>query len=343
VTRRRRARAKPAARRTFHLREMGPWGLAAVAVLVVAALWAYAGPGPSTRRGGATDIVLPPGESLPSIAADLSGSHVIGSAALFVVAAKLTGAARFLKAGEYVFASGAPMSAVLLALREGRVVRRFVTVPEGVTSEAVVDILRRDAYLTGAVATPPEGSVLPETYEVRRGEGRAEILGRMMDAQDALVAALWRDRAKGLPYQSPEQAVILASIVEKETAKAEERPRIAAVFLNRLKSGMRLESDPTVIYGLTGGAPLGHGLRVSELASQSPYNTYAAAGLPPTPIDNPGRAALVAALNPAPTDDLYFVADGSGGHVFSDNYQTHLRNVARWRAIEQARATVGPQ
>jgi len=322
---------------------MAPWIGGFVILAGILALWAYAGPGPAARRGVPTDIVLPPGESLPQIAGTLARAHVINSGAVFVIAAKLTGAARFLKAGEYVFASGAPMSTVLLALREGRVVRRFVTVPEGVTSEAVVDILRRAAYLNGEVNTPPEGSVLPETYEVRRGEGRAAILGRMMNAQGALVAALWRDRSKGLPYQSPEQAVILASIVEKETAKSDERPRIAAVFLNRLRSGMRLESDPTVIYGLTSGAPLGHGLRVSELASQSPYNTYAAAGLPPTPIGNPGRAALAAALNPVLTDDLYFVADGTGGHVFSDSYQTHLRNVARWRSIEKARATARTQ
>ncbi|MDQ2861128.1 MAG: endolytic transglycosylase MltG [Pseudomonadota bacterium] len=343
MTRRRRARAAPAGRRKFHLRGIGPWVLAAVAVIVLAGLWTYAGPGPSAGRGGATDVVLPPGASLPQIAADLSRAHVIDSAAVFVFAAKLTGAARLLKAGEYEFASHTPMSKVLIALREGRVVRRFVTVPEGVTSQVVADILRRDPYLTGAVTPPPEGSILPETYEIRRGEARAEVLGQMMDAQKALVAALWRDRARTLPYQAPMQAVILASVVEKETAKPDERPRIAAVFINRLKAGMRLESDPTVIYGLTGGVPLGHGLRVSELASQSPYNTYANSGLPPTPIGNPGRAALAAALDPTPTDDLYFVADGTGGHVFSDTYRTHLRNVARWRTIERTRATARAQ
>ncbi|MEO8926783.1 MAG: endolytic transglycosylase MltG [Caulobacteraceae bacterium] len=309
-----------------------------MALLVIAGLWTYAGPGPSARQGAATDIILPPGESLPQIAGSLKHAHVIGSATVFVVAAKLTGAARLLKAGEYEFPSATPMSKVLIALRDGRVVRRFVTVPEGVTSQAVVDILRRTDALTGDVATPPEGAILPETYEIRRGETRGEVLRQMMDARDALLAGLWRARARGLPYRSPAEAVILASVVEKETAKADERPRIAAVFINRLKKGMRLESDPTVIYGLTGGTPLGHGLRVSELASASPYNTYSVAGLPPTPIGNPGRAALAAALDPASTDDLYFVADGTGGHVFSDDYQIHLRNVARWRAIEQVRA-----
>ena len=317
---------------------IGPWIAAAIALILAASLWAYAGPGPAARGGGATDVVLPPGESLPRIAGMLNRAHVTGSAAVFVIAAKLTGAARLLKAGEYEFPSRTPMWKVLAALRDGRVVRRFVTVPEGVTSQAVADILLRTAYLSGQVAAPSEGSILPETYEVRRGEDRTEILGRMMEARDALLADLWTARASGLPYQTPQQAVIMASIVEKETAKPDERPRIAAVFINRLKAAMRLESDPTVIYGLTGGEPLGHGLRTSELVSQTPYNTYVVAGLPPTPIGNPGRAALAAAMNPTVTDDLYFVADGTGGHAFSDNLQTHLRNVAHWRAIESARA-----
>jgi UPF0755 protein len=340
VTRRRRARSAPAARRKSRFSGIGPWVLAALALLAAAGLWVYAGPGPSARRGGATDVVLPPGKSLPQIAGNLSRAHIIGPEAVFVIAAKLTGAARLLKAGEYEFPSKTPMWKVLAALRDGAVVRRFVTVPEGVTSQAVADILMRTGYLSGEVTAPAEGSILPESYEVRRGEDRAEILRRMMQARDAVVDDLWRARAEGLPYRTPDQAVVMASIVEKETAKPDERPHIAAVFINRLKAGMRLESDPTVIYGLTGGEPLGHGLRVSELASKTPYNTYVAAGLPPTPIGNPGRAALTAALNPTPTDDLYFVADGTGGHVFSDNFQTHLRNVAHWRAIEPGRAGV---
>ena len=180
--------------------------------------------------------------------------------------------------------------------------------------------------------------MLPDTYAVKRGDSRASVIARMRTAQEALLAALWSARAPGLPYSSPDQAVTLASIVEKETAKPAERPRIAAIFVHRLQKGMRLESDPTVIYGLTGGVPLGHGLRVSELARATPYNTYLVAGLPPTPIGNPGRASLEAALNPANTDDLYFVADGTGGHVFASDYATHLKNVARWRAIERARA-----
>ncbi len=301
------------------------------------ALWRFDGPGPVTARGGSTEVVLAPGVGLPGIAHALRRAGVIRSELGFITAAQLTGAALHLKAGDYEFLSGEPLAGVLDAIRRGAVVRRFVTIPEGVTSKVAADILRRADSLSGDVAGPREGSLLPETYEVRRGEGRAAVMERMMRARDALLATLWRGRRPGLPYLTAEQAVILASVVEKETAKPAERPRIAAVFVNRLKKGMRLESDPTVIYGLTGGDPLGHGLRVSELASASDYNTYLVAGLPPTPIGNPGRASLAAALRPAPTDDLYFVADGTGGHVFAATFEAHQKNVARWRAIEQAR------
>jgi UPF0755 protein len=187
------------------------------------------------------------------------------------------------------------------------------------------------------VAAPAEGAVLPETYEVRRGDDRSAVLRRMIEARDKELAVLWAHRSPGLPYRSPEDAVTLASIVEKETAKPDERPRIAAIFINRLRAGMRLESDPTTVYGLTGGRPLGHGLRVSELQSQTPYNTYVIPGLPPTPIANPGRASLAAALDPLSTNELYFVADGAGGHVFSSTLAEHQQNVAKWRAIEAKR------
>jgi UPF0755 protein len=325
-------------------------GLAGLIVVAIAALlvglWAiatYEGSGPKAQSGQSTDVVLRQGAGLPEIAATLSRARVIGSPSIFIAAAQLTGAARRLKAGEYDFASRASMARILADIEAGKVVRHFVTVPEGVTSEAVVGILMRADFLTGAAPVPAEGSVLPETYEVQRGEDRGAVLQRMLDARDRLLASLWAHRRAGLPFRSPEEAVALASIVEKETAKTDERPRIAAVFINRLDKGMRLESDPTTIYGLTRGAPLGHGLRVSELASQSPYNTYLVAGLPPTPIANPGRAALAASLDPPATDELYFVADGTGGHVFSATLEAHQKNVARWRAIELARAAPGPR
>jgi UPF0755 protein len=255
-----------------------------------------------------------------------------------MAAAELTGAAHGLQAGEYAIASGASMASIMSDIRRGLVVRHFVTIPEGYTTAQAVAVLAQASELTGAVATPPEGSLLPETYQVIRGESRAHVLERMRAARDALLASLWPGRAAGLPYRWPEEAVIMASVVEKETALASERPHVAAVFLNRLAKGMRLASDPTVAYGLSEGEPLGHGLRVSELARRTPYNTYLVAGLPPTPIANPGRAAIEAALHPTPTDDLYFVADGTGGHAFSATLAAHLTNVAHWRKLEVARA-----
>jgi UPF0755 protein len=309
-----------------------------LAVLAVAAggLWIYFGRGPAAPAGAATDVVLPPGAGVGGVARGLAAAHVIGSPWAFKLAAELTGAAHHLKAGEYEIPSRASVAEIIAQIRRGDVVRHRITIPEGLTSRDAAEVLRRTDYLVGDIATPPEGALLPETYDVRRGEPRAAVLRRMIQARDRLLEALWRSRARGLPYRTPEQAVVLASVVEKETALPAERPLVAAVFVNRLKKGMRLESDPTVIYGLTGGAPLGHGLRVSELASPTPYNTYLNAGLPPTPIANPGRAALAAALAPARSDALYFVADGSGGHVFADTFEAHQRNVAHWRIVERA-------
>ncbi|HEY3799948.1 MAG TPA: endolytic transglycosylase MltG [Caulobacteraceae bacterium] len=306
---------------------------AAATLALIACLFLYFGPGPAARAGASTTVVLRSGAGIPEIAADLKDAGVVGSDTAFIIAAEATGAARRLKAGEYAFVSRASLAAVIGAIAEGRVVRHFVTIPEGETSEMVMETLMRADFLTGVAPAPPEGSVLPETYEVRRGDDRATVLRRMMTARDKLLAELWAARRAGLPYRSPDDAVILASMVEKETSKPDERPRIAAVFLNRLKQGMRLQSDPTVIYGLSGGKPLGHGLTVSELASNTPYNTYLVAGLPPTPIGNPGRAALAAALDPPQTSELYFVADGTGGHAFADTLAEHQQNVAKWHAI----------
>lgn len=314
---------------------LGVLGLGAVLVLVWA-LWIYAGPGPKARAGASTDVILRQGASLPEIASSLKQAHVIGSGAIFIAASEATGAAKRMKAGEYDIPSRASMATIIGLIRDGKVVRHLVTVPEGVTSEMVVDILQSSEFLTGSAPVPAEGSVLPETYEVRRGEDRAAVLQRMMDDRDKLLATLWDHRRQGLPYQSPDQAVIMASIVEKETAKADERPRVAAVFINRLQKGMKLESDPTIIYGLTRGRPLGHGIRVSERASVTPYNTYVIQGLPPTPICNPGRASLAAVLDPPQTDELYFVADGTGGHSFSSTFEQHSKGVSHLRALEHA-------
>ena len=319
--------------------------LATAALLLIAALaWgfaSYTSDGPAARQGDDTVVVLRSGAGVRENAGTLAGAGVVRSATAFRVAAQLTGADRGLRAGEYRIESRASLAEVLETLRSGDVARHFVTIPEGWSVAQAIDILNAEEVLTGTIdEIPAEGSLLPDTYEVTRGETRQSVIARMQAAQVALMEELWPTRAQGLPFSTPEQAVILASVVEKETGLAEERPRVAAVFVNRMRLGMRLESDPTVVYGVSGGRPLGRGLRRSELARQTPYNTYQIPGLPPTPIANPGRQAIEAVLNPPASRDLFFVADGTGGHIFAPSYQEHLQNVARWRQIERARAAV---
>jgi len=302
------------------------------------ALWTYQGPGPAAKGGDVHVVMLRRGAGLNEIAASLEKAGAVRSAPVFLAAAQITGAARELKAGEYEFPSRAPMSLVLDYVRKGKVVRHQVTIPEGWTSDMVVEALMKEQALTGEVATPAEGTLLPETYDYERGEERAAVLQRMMDDRDQLLAMLWEKRKSGLPIRTPEEAVTLASIVEKETGVASERPRVAAVFMNRLKQGIRLQSDPTIIYGLNKGRPLGRGIRRSELDAPNPYNTYQIDGLPPGPIANPGRASLAAVLDPPDTTELFFVADGSGGHAFASTLEEHSRNVEHWRIIEQQKA-----
>ncbi len=302
-------------------------------------LWIYNGAGPRARSGVSTTVILRKGAGVAEIGASLRQAGVIRSAPLFLAAAQVTGAARHMRAGEYAFPSRASLRDVIARLRRGLVVHHRITIPEGLSSRQAVDVLDRSDVLTGPAPLPPEGSLLPETYEVVRGQSRASLLKRMIDDRERLLATLWASRQPGLPFADADQAVILASIVEKETALAAERPHVASVYINRLRQGVKLEADPTVIYGLTSGAgPLGHGLRVSELAAPGPYNTYLNAGLPPTPIDNPGRASLAAVLDPSSSADLYFVADGGGGHVFARSLAEHEKNVARWRVFEHAQA-----
>ena len=313
--------------------------LCVVAMLgAVAFLWVYAGPGPKAVQGDSTTVILRQGAGLSEIASTLRRAHVIGSAALFEAATQITHTSRRLKAGEYEIPSGAPIRAIIEKIRKGEIVHHMVTIPEGLTSEQVVDILMANPVLTGAAPIPAEGAILPETYEVRRGEDRSAVLQRMMDAHDVLLRVLWAQRRADLPLTSPEQAVILASIVEKETGVASERPRVAAVFVNRLQKGIKLQSDPTIVYGLTRGKPLGHGIRASELASQTPYNTYQITGLPPTPICNPGRASIAATLDPPKTNDLYFVATEGGRSSFASSLGEHNKNVEHYRGLERARA-----
>ena len=300
-------------------------------------LWLYQGAGPTARSGESTTVILKPGSGVSEIAAELNRDGVIRSSSIFVIAAKVSGAGKHMRAGEYEFPTRASMAQVMQKIRKGDIVRHWITIPEGYTSEAAVDVLANSDVLVGSAPVPAEGAILPETYEVRRGDDRGAVLQRMMTARDDLLKALWAQRQQGLPFQTPEQAMTLASIVEKETGLASERPRVAAVFINRLEKGIRLQTDPTVIYGLTQGRPLGRGLRESELQQPTPYNTYLINGLPPGPICNPGRAAIAAVLDPPHTTELYFVASGTGGHVFASTLDEHNTNVAHYRQVERAK------
>lgn len=243
------------------------------------------------------------------------------------------------KAGEYLFKQRVTMNEVLEIITSGRSVQHTITIPEGLTSEQIVERLRENDLLAGEITTIPiEGALLPDTYRIDRGTPRTQLLARMEREQKRVLAEVWQRRAKDLPLKSPRELVTMASIVEKETGRADERPRVAGVFVNRLEKKMRLQSDPTIIYGLVGGkGALGRGLTRSEIDRPTPYNTYTINGLPPGPIANPGRAALEATANPSKVKDLYFVADGTGGHVFAETLEQHNRNVARWRQIEGQR------
>jgi len=265
----------------------------------------------------------------------------LDGAALLRIGARYQGAGARLKAGEYRIPARASMPEILALLTSGRSVQFPITVPEGLTSWAVVDLLRAEEILTGEIAEiPAEGSLAPETYNVDRGTERAALIARMQAAQERILGQAWENRAPGLPLETPEEALILASIIEKETPLGAERAKVASVFVNRLRRGMRLQTDPTVVYGaIAGQGRLDRPPTAPELREPTPWNTYVIEGLPPTPIANPGRAAIEAALNPADTPYFYFVADGSGGHAFAETLAEHNVNVRRWRAIEAGRGS----
>jgi UPF0755 protein len=286
---------------------------------------------------GDTEVVVPRGAGLESIARQLEAAGVVENARLFRWGVRLLGSARGLKAGEYAFPAGVSMRAAYEILDRGETVAHWLTIAEGLTSTEIVALVAAADDLSGETGpVPPEGSLLPETYHYQLNDDRAALIERMQTGLEVVLAELWPERAEGLPINTPEEALILASIVEKETGVPEERPLVASVFVNRLKRGMRLQSDPTVVYGITlGKGPLGRKLIFKDLERPSPYNTYKNGGLPPAPIANPGRAALAAVLNPAQTRYLYFVADGSGGHAFAKTLVEHNKNVAKWRKIER--------
>ncbi|MDP6829531.1 MAG: endolytic transglycosylase MltG [Alphaproteobacteria bacterium] len=302
--------------------------------------WGYA---QFTRPGpGGFDhaVVLAKGSSLKEIAERLMGAGIIDQPLLFRIGVRLGGWSRELKAGEFRFPAQTSMRGVVGILRHGETVVRRVTVPEGLSSAQIVALLQQTDGLHGEITTTPtEGSILPETYHFSYGDERAVLLSRMADAMRKTLAELWRGRQEGLPLTAPEEALILASIVEKETSLAAERPRVAGVFINRLRRGMRLQSDPTVVYGMTQGRkPLGRPLRRDDLDQHTPYNTYRIPALPPGPIANPGQAALRAVLHPRASKELYFVADGSGGHAFAATFAEHRRNVQRWRRVKATKS-----
>jgi peptidoglycan lytic transglycosylase G len=283
-------------------------------------------------------VNIPRGLGIRDIADLLQREGVVDQPYIFmggVIALKARGE---LKYGEYQFSKHASVADVVDTIIEGKVVQHAFTVPEGLTSEQIVARLLESTALTGQIKEiPREGTLLPETYRFTRGMTREQIIQRMQQAHRRVLQDVWEHRMPDLPVKTPEQLVTLASIVEKETGRPDERTRVAAVFVNRLKTKMRLQSDPTIIYGLTGGkGSLGRPIQKNEIEQPTPYNTYVIDGLPPGPIANPGRASLEAAANPARTKEIYFVADGSGGHVFSDNYTEHQKNVARLRGLEHS-------
>ena len=309
--------------------------IALVALIALYLLWWAPGtkPGPHT-------IVIQEGSSLGSVARRLEKEGAIpGTANTYYVMARLLGSHDPIQAGEFEIPKGMGGSAILDLLQHGKPVQRLITVTEGMPAIIVSEKLGANPYLTGATPEIEEGSLLPDSYGYQRGETRAAVIGRMQIAMRQAISDLWPKRGTDCPVATPEQAVTLASIVEKETGKASERPMVAAVYCNRLRIGMKLDADPTVIYPVTKGKPLGRRILRSELNSDDPYNTYRRAGLPPGPITNPGKASIAAVLHPAKSQALYFVATGAPDHssVFANTLAEHNANVAKWYAIRRQR------
>ncbi|HEX5238922.1 MAG TPA: endolytic transglycosylase MltG [Sphingomicrobium sp.] len=308
-------------------------GLILAALLVTYFLWWAPGPKP-----GPHDVIIKEGSTIRSVSRQLAKEGAIpGTARTYYVMARLFGSSDPIQAGEFEIPREMAGSSVLDLLQHGKPKLRLITVTEGMPSIVVEEKLASSPYLTGATPDIEEGSLLPDSYGYQRGETRAALVKRMQQAMTKAMAALWPRRSMDCPVNTPEQAIILASIVEKETAKPAERPMVAGVYCNRLKIGMKLDADPTVIYPVTKGKPLGRRILRSELDADNGYNTYKRAGLPQGPIANPGKASIEAVLHPAQTKALYFVADGTGGHVFADTLAQQNANVAKWYAIRRQR------
>jgi len=284
-----------------------------------------------------TPFVIPSGSTLTSVAEKLEEEGLISSADGFLLRAKLLGGSAPIQAGEFQLTPGMSQGAMLEAFQSGDVIRRFVTIPEGWPSIMVHEKLMAEELLTGEVDVPPEGSILPDTYDFERGESRQAVVERMQAAMDRYLAEAWANRKPGIAVDTMRDALILASVVEKETGQPSERRMVAGLYSNRVKRGMMLQADPTIIYPITQGKPLGRRIRQSEIAAVNGYNTYTMVGLPEGPITNPGRESIAAVLDPAPTSALYMVADGTGGHKFADTLEQHNANVAEWYRLRRER------
>ncbi len=316
-------------------KKLAALGVLALFAALITIWFLWWSPGP---KSGPHTIVVEEGSSLASVARQLEKAGAIpGSAATYRVMARLFGSGDPVQAGEFEIPKGTSGSAVLDLLQHGRTVQRLITVTEGMPSIIVHEKLAAVPYLTGTVPVPNEGSLLPDSYGYERGESRAAVVQRMQAAMTRTLDALWAKRKPTCLVNSKREAVILASIVEKETGKPSERRTVAGVYCNRLRIGMKLDADPTVIYPITKGKPLGRRILRSELNADTGYNTYKKPGLPIGPIANPGRESIAAVLDPAPTKAIYFVADGTGGHVFAETFAQHRANVEKWYAIRRAR------
>jgi UPF0755 protein len=296
----------------------------------------------STLMGSATvekdtSFTIPAGASVAAVADKLEAEGLISSAPGFVLQARIFGSDAPIQAGEFLIEAGMSQREILAAFQSGDVIRRFVTIPEGMPSILVWERLMAEELLTGEVAVPPEGSILPDTYAFERGQSRKSLVEQMQAAMDRALAEEWAKRRPGIAVDTMRDALILAAIVEKETGKPEERRMVAGLYSNRVRTGMRLQADPTIIYPITKGKPLGRRIRQSEIAAVNGYNTYTRVGLPEGPITNPGRASIAAVLNPENTAALFMVADGTGGHWFADTLAEHNANVAKWYAIRRER------
>ncbi|MBN8832659.1 MAG: endolytic transglycosylase MltG [Sphingomonadales bacterium] len=282
-------------------------------------------------------FVVPEGASLRGMAGKLEEQGAIGSADAFLTRARVLGGRGVIKAGEYEIPKGASNARILAILQSGKTINYLVAVPEGMPSILVYERLMANGDLTGAIEVPAEGSVMPDSYAYQRGETRQAVLDRMQKTMSDFMAEQWPKRAPDLVVKTPQEALTLASIVEKETAIAGERPLVAGVYANRLRTGMMLQADPTIIYPITKGKPLGRRIRKSEISAVNDYNTYSMTGLPKGPIANPGRSSIEAVLHPEPTRALYFVADGKGGHIFANTLQEHNDNVRKWFELRRQR------